>query len=79
MRCRLRVGKAMRIGKEIGRDDVVGGSVRGGTDHRVDLILIDGRIVSVYRDGKLGISRAFDRALSSRWPGLKRRDRIFFE
>lgn len=56
MRCRLRVGKAMRIGREHGRRDVINGTVRGGTDHRVDLWLMDGTILSIWPDGSSEMS-----------------------
>ena len=37
--------------------DVVAAMVRGGTDHRIDLCLADGSVISLHRDGSLELNR----------------------
>lgn len=55
-RCRMRIGKLMRLGREHGINGVVGGTCRGGSDHTVHLYLADGSVVALYRDGTSEIS-----------------------
>lgn len=55
-RCRMRYGRAVALAKRLRIGPVVGGMVRGGTGHRVDLILPIGRILHVWPDGDAELS-----------------------
>ena len=51
-RCRLRYGKARRIGASLGIAERIRGALtRGGTEHRIDLLLDDGSILCLWPDG----------------------------
>lgn len=52
MRCKVGKKKVSAYMKKTGLP-VIGASVRGGTDHRIDLYLQDGVIVYWYKDGTM--------------------------
>jgi len=56
-RCQLRYGKARRYGARVGvAEQVRFGQTRGGTGHRIDLLLADGSVLSLWPDGDAEIS-----------------------
>lgn len=50
-RCRMRFGRAVALAKRAGVGPVVGAVVRGGTAHRVDLLLPNGSVVCLHPNG----------------------------
>lgn len=49
-RCRVGDKKVKRLREQTGLD-VVGALVRGGTDHRIDLLIAGGTVKHLYKDG----------------------------
>ena len=52
MRCKIGEKKIKKYREQTGLP-VVSGLVRGGTNHRIDLLLEDGTIMEWYRDGSM--------------------------
>lgn len=48
--------KKLRRLAELVKAPVVKAFARGGTDHRIDICLADGRIVSLFKDGTMEVS-----------------------
>jgi len=53
MRQKLRLRNIIKIRKETGLKDIIAVQVRGGTNHRRDLLMPNGIVLCLYKDGAI--------------------------
>jgi len=58
-RCRIGMNKVSKLKRITGIDNILSAAVRGNTDHRIDLLLEDGSIISLSRKYKILTKSSF--------------------